>query len=251
MKITVLGSCGTYPVPGNACSGYLLEHDGFRLWIDAGSGTMANLQQHTTIDAVDAVAISHMHADHFTDLYPFLYAVAFGPFAPRRVPIIGPPNGPEMFGKLLGDTSAQEFPTVFDWSPLEPGEESDIGPFRLRTYPSRHSQINLTMRIQAGDRVLCYSGDTGPNPALALAAQGADVFLCEASWQDGEDKISEPIHLTAREAGRAAAEAGVGKLVLTHIWPHYDRSRSIEQASQEFDGIIEVAHAADSWTVGA
>ncbi len=252
MKLTVLGSCGTYPVPGNACSGYLLTHDGFTLWMDAGSGTLANLQQHTGIDRVDAVAISHMHADHFTDLYPFLYAVEFGPWGPRRIPILSPRNGPDLFGRILGGQSdGKQFPKVFDWAAVEPGEESDVGPFRIRTFPAAHSIENLTMRIEAGGSVLCYSGDTGPNPALALAAQGADLFVCEASWQDGESAISQPIHLTARQAGLAAAEAGVDRLVLTHIWPHYDRSRSLEQAASEFDGVVEAAHAGDTWTVGS
>lgn len=249
MKLTVLGSCGTYPVPGNACSGYLLEHDGFCLWLDAGSGTLANLQSHITLDSVDAVAVSHMHADHFADLYPFLYAVEFGPTGPRRIPVFGPPDGADIFMRLLGDDTRKQFPRVYEWTPVAPGEEADVGPFRVRTFPSHHSQENLTMRIEAGGLVVCYSGDTGPNPSLVPAAQGADLFLCEASWQDGEDKIDEPIHMTARQAGAAARDAGVGKLVLTHIWPHYDRSRSLEQAADEFDGVIEVAHAADTWTV--
>lgn len=248
MKLTILGSCGTYPVHGNACSGYLIQRDGFNLWVDAGSGTLANLQQHVAINNVDAVVLSHMHADHFTDLYPFLYAVEFGPWEPRSVPIFSPHGGSELFGRILGDAS-KEFPSVFDWTPVSAGDEIDLGPFRIRTFPAAHSIENLTMRIESGGKVLCYSGDTGPNAALAHAAQSADLFLCEASWQDGEDKIKDRIHLTAREAGTSAHEAGVNKLVLTHIWPHYDRSRSIEQAADQFDGVIEIARADDVWTV--
>ncbi|MGH2830017.1 MAG: MBL fold metallo-hydrolase [Actinomycetota bacterium] len=251
MRLTVLGCCGTYPSAGGACSGYLLSHDGFSLWIDAGSGTLAHLQRHTQIAGIDAVAISHMHADHFTDLYPFLYALEFGPGRDDAVPVYGPKDGPEIFGRLLGDDSRGVFPKIFDWNGLAPGEEADIGPFRLRTFPAAHSIENLTMRIEAGGAVLCYSGDTGPNASLVPAARGADLFLCEASWQDGEDSIAEPIHMTARQAGRAAAEAGAGRLVLTHIWPHYDLERSVEQAAEEFDGIVEPAHTAGSWTIGA
>lgn len=249
MKLTVLGSCGTYPHAGGACSGYLLQHDGFSLWIDAGTGTLSNLQKFVSIDDVDAIALSHMHADHFTDLYPFLYAVEFGPNGPRRIPVYAPASGPEIFGRILRDEDSAAYPRVYDWIALEPGEEADIGPFRLRTFPAAHSILNLTMRIEAGGAVFCYSGDTGPNPSLALAAQNADLFLCEASWQDGEDAIPVPIHLTAREAGRVAAEAGVKRLLLTHIWPHYDPESSVDQAADEFDGIVEIAHGGHSWNV--
>ena len=250
MKLSVLGSCGTYPVPGNGCSGYLLTHDGYNLWIDAGSGTLANLQRYVGIDKVDAVVVSHMHADHFTDLYPFLYAVEFGPWGHRNVPIFSPPGGAEVFGSILGDAS-KEFPVVFEWSALPPGDATEIGPFRMETYPAAHSIENLTMRITSGDTTLCYSGDTGPNSFLATAAQGADLFLCEASWQDGESSIKDRIHLTAREAGAAAAKAGTARVVLTHIWPHLDKSISTEQAGEEFDGVIEIASAGDTWEVGS
>ncbi|GAC1416923.1 MAG: MBL fold metallo-hydrolase [Actinomycetota bacterium] len=250
MKLSVLGSCGTYPVPGDGCSGYLLTHDGFNLWVDAGSGTLANLQRYVGIDKVDAVIVSHMHADHFTDLYPFLYAVEFGPWSRRTVPILSPAGGAEVFGSILGEAS-KEFPTVFEWQTVKPGEHSEIGPFRLETFPAAHSVENLTMRIKSGDATLCYSGDTGPNPYLASAAEGADLFLCEASWQEGERAIKDRIHLTAREAGVAAAKAGVDRLVLTHIWPHLDKAVSLEQAGKEFDGVIQAASAGDVWQVGS
>jgi len=251
MKLTILGSCGTFPNAGGACSGYLLEHEGFTLWIDAGTGTLSNLQKHVSIDDVDAIALSHMHADHFTDLYPFLYAVEFGPSGPRRVPVYAPVAGPDVFGRLLRDESSAAYPKVYEWTGLEPGEEADIGPLRLRTFPAAHSIVNLTMRIEAGGEVFCYSGDTGPNESLSHAAQGADLFLCEASWQDGQDAIDVPIHLTAREAGRVAAEAGAKRLLLTHVRPHYDLSRSVDQAADEYDGIVEIAHGGNSWNVKA
>lgn len=247
MRLTVLGACGTYPAAGGACSGYLVSHEGVSLWIDAGSGTLANLQGHAPLADVSAIVLSHMHADHFTDLYPFVYASTLTT-GERTVPVFAPPNGADVFGRLLSPDGT--FPKILDWTPLEPGEEADLGPFRLRTFPSAHSIENLTLRIEAGGTVLCYSGDTGPHPALPRAAQGADLFLCEASWQDGESAIGEPIHLTARQAGRAAEEAGARRLVLTHIWPHYDLERSVEQAAEEFDGIVELARTGAAWTVG-
>src|SRR5687767_4400840 len=71
MELTVLGACGTYPGPGGACSGYLLQHEGFNLWMDAGHGTLSELQKHIPVSEVDAVFLSHAHPDHFVDMYPF------------------------------------------------------------------------------------------------------------------------------------------------------------------------------------
>lgn len=251
MRLTVLGACGTYPVPDGACSGYLLEHDGFRLWVDAGSGTLAELQRHTPITGVDAVFISHLHPDHWIDLYPFLYALSFHPDAPRGVPIYGPHAAEETFGRLVSGDTKERFGPVFDWRGLGYDDELEIGPFRLHLFPSAHGIENLTMRASAGGATFCYSGDTGPNEHLPLAAKGADLFLCEASWQRGSDSGLPPIHLRAGEAGEAARDAGAGLLVLTHIWPHFDQARSVEEAAAVFAGRIEAAATGRVFEVGA
>ena len=251
MRLTVLGACGTYPVPGGACSGYLLEHDGFTLWVDAGSGTLAELQRHVPIDKVDAVFISHLHPDHWIDLYPFLYALSFHPSEPSGVPIYGPQVAEETFDRLISPDTKERFGPVFAWRGLGYGDETEIGPFRIETFASAHGTENLTVRAQAGGRVFCFSGDTGPNEHLARAAADADLFLCEASWQNGHEPRFDPIHLRAGEAGDAARDAGAGLLVLTHIWPLYDEEVSRSQAAEVFGGLVEVAQTGSTFEVGS
>jgi ribonuclease BN (tRNA processing enzyme) len=251
MRLTVLGACGTYPVPDGACSGYLLQHDGFTVWVDAGSGTLAELQRHLPIEKVDAVFISHMHPDHWIDLYPFLYATSFHPEGPRRVPVYGPAVAEETFGRLISSDTKERFGPVFDWRGLAYGDQVSIGPFRVDVFESSHGMENLTMRAQADGKVLCYSGDTGPNEHLAHAAKESDLFLCEASWQDGNDPDFPPIHLRAGEAGAAAREAGTGLLVLTHIWPLYDKEVSMGQASETFGGTVQAALTGRMFEVGS
>jgi ribonuclease BN (tRNA processing enzyme) len=251
MRLTILGSCGTYPVPGGACSGYLLSHDGFTLWVDAGSGTFAELQRHVPIDKVDAVFISHMHPDHWIDLYPFLYATSFHPEGPRRVPVYGPVAAEETFGRLISSDTKQHFGAVFDWRGLAYNDQLEIGPFRVDLFESSHGIENLTMRAQAGGNVFCYSGDTGPNEHLIRAAKGSDLFLCEASWQNGNDPAFPPIHLRAGEAGDAARDAGTGLLLLTHVWPLYDKELSVTQAAETFDGRVQTAVTGGMFEIGS
>ncbi|MBN2622032.1 MAG: MBL fold metallo-hydrolase, partial [Acidimicrobiales bacterium] len=68
LTVTVLGSSGTYAGPGEACSGYLVRSPGATVVVDLGSGTLANLQHHVELGAVDAVVLTHEHPDHWLDL---------------------------------------------------------------------------------------------------------------------------------------------------------------------------------------
>ena len=118
---------------------------------------------------------------------------------------------------------------------------TEVGPFRLEVFDSHHSAPNLTLRATAGPSVFCYSGDTGPTEHLAKAASGADLFLCEASWQRDTEVDIDPIHLRSHEAGAAAREAGAGRMIITHLWPSLDRERSREETAQAFGGEVTVA----------
>lgn len=249
MELIVLGADGTYPSPGGACSGYLVREGGFSLWMDAGNGTLGRLQQHIGIADVGAVFLSHLHPDHCVDLYPFFYALRFHGEAPiRELPVFAPPGAREALGGLFMDEARAKLGEVFTWHEVAPGDAIEIGPFRVSTFEGAHTTTNLMARLTAAGRALCYTGDTGPAPAVARAAEGADLFLCEASWQDA-DEGDRPIHLRARQAAAAAREAGAARLVLTHIWPRLDPAVSLAQASEEFSGPTDLAAPAGRWTL--
>jgi ribonuclease BN (tRNA processing enzyme) len=216
VELTVLGADGTFPRARSACSGYLLRQDGFNLWMDAGNGTLAFLQEHIPMADVHAIFISHAHVDHCADVYPFFYQLLN---EPRKVPLYTAPRVQDKLGSLIGGDSKEQFKALFDWIVLETGDVADIGPFRFEAFNAAHSTANVTARIQAGGKTMCYSGDTGPNPDLANAARDADLFLCEASWLERDKGLMDPIHLQASETGAAARDAGAHRLVLTHVWP--------------------------------
>jgi ribonuclease BN (tRNA processing enzyme) len=246
VELTILGADGTYPRAHSACSGYLLQQDGFNLWMDAGNGTLSFLQEHISLDQVDAIFVSHAHVDHCADIYPFFYQLIN---TRKTVPLYAASCVHETMKPLVGSGSTQDFAELFEWHPLEAGDSAEAGPFRFEVFNAAHSIENATARVQAGGRTLCYSGDTGPNPDLAKAARGADLFLCEASWLEQDEGLMEPIHLKASEAGAAAREADVERLMLTHIWPRNPLDRVREEASSTFDGSIEFARETAKTTV--
>lgn len=249
MHLSILGASGTYPHPGGACSGYLLDHDGYSLWIDAGTGTISRLLSQQDVTTVNALYLSHMHPDHFVDLYPFFFALSFHPDRPRGVPVIAPPGSLEFAHRLLSEDAREAFMEVFDWRETPPGADFELGPFAIKTHHSKHSAPNNAVRITSGGKVFCYSGDTGPNPELVVAAKDADLFLCEASWQ-ADTKVSfDAIHLRAFEAAHAAHEAGAGRLMLTHIWPSLDAEESRFEAEDVLGDAVDLAAAGEGTDV--
>ena len=235
MELIVLGSEGGWATPGGAACGYLLHLDGFNLWLDAGTGTMANLQEHIGLRDVDAVVISHRHFDHFLDLYPYFLALRLDQERRGRVPLFAPPGFFEHALQLEAKLGEVFAPAV-----VEPGATFEAGPIRVRTAPMAHPVPTLGMRFEVDGRALAYSGDTGPCDELVDLARHSDVLLCEATWLERPEGW-DLIHLTAAEAGEHAARAEAASLILTHIWPTNDLDKATQQAGAAFGGPAQLA----------
>lgn len=245
MRLTVLGSAGTYPVSGRPGSGYLIEQDGTRVWCDAGPGTLVALPVDVT--SLDAIFVSHRHPDHCLDVIIAAHLFAYGP-APRfGVPLYGPESALEsLIGFVDGGGRICD---VYDLRPLDDGDRLEIGSLHLEVAASDHSVATLASRWQSEHRTLCYSADTGPEGDWLRLAKDTDLFLCEATYQ-GESGVSPyPYHLTASEAGAIARRAGARKLMLTHIPPHLDPARSVIEAEASFDRPVGLAVPGGSTTL--
>jgi ribonuclease BN (tRNA processing enzyme) len=240
VELIVLGANGTWPEEGGALSGYLLRQDGFNLWVDCGSGTMANLQKYIGIGDVDAMIITHEHADHCVDVYPLFYARYYARQGEDHMPLYIPKGFGGRLNSLLSEESIAAFREGFDVREVEPGDEFEIGPFRVRARGMSHLGLPaLGFRIENDGTSLAYTGDTGPTPELVELARGAAVLLAEATYQDGDELTA--FHMSSRQAAEHARDAGVGRLVLTHILPTHDRGESIRQAAAVYDGPIDAA----------
>lgn len=240
MKLTILGCSGTYPGPTSACSSYLVEHDGFRLVLDAGNGAFGELQKHCDIRDLDAVLLTHLHGDHCLDLVPNSYARRYHPEGtPPKLPVYGPVNTQDRICGAFEKWPEDSLADIYDFHTIGPGR-IDVGPFRLDLARVAHPIEAYAVRVSAGGRSLTYSGDTGPCDRLVRLATGTNLFLCEAAFLDYAENPPD-LHMTGRQAGEHASRAGVGELVLTHLVPWGDPTRSQQEASEAYEGPLSLA----------
>jgi ribonuclease BN (tRNA processing enzyme) len=242
VELIVVGAHGTWPSAGGATSGFLVRHEGFTILLDMGSGTVAKIQEHIGLFDLDAVVISHSHPDHVVDLYTYLFARMFSPERPPPIPLFVAPKVVERMSPLLEDDSGPMLKLAqgFDVRPVEPGDRLDTGPFRIEARKMSHTVPTVGVRLEADGMALAYTADTGPTEELQPLARDAGLLIADASWQeDGEPR--PPIHMTAREAGQAAAAAGSDALILAHLRPYLDRDRSREEAAGAYGGPVHMA----------
>jgi ribonuclease BN (tRNA processing enzyme) len=240
MELTVLGTSGNWPGPGGATSGFLVQHGGFNLWVDAGTGTFSRLQHHIAVADIHAVLVTHAHPDHFVDLYSCFYGRHYGGLGPDALPLVCPEDFYGHFGALVSEDGKDVAAQAFEVRPTKAGDAYDFGPFRVEAFEMAHVGVGaLGFRIEAEGESLAYTGDTGPSDDVVKMARDVDVFLSEATWQDEADLL--PFHLSARQAGEHAERAGAGRLLLTHIWPTLDAGTSLAQAAEAYSGSVELA----------
>jgi ribonuclease BN (tRNA processing enzyme) len=249
MQVTVLGCAGTFPNADSPCSAYLVEHEGFRLLLDVGNGAVGALQRHAGLLDVDAVIVSHLHADHCLDLLAYSYARRFHPDGlPPTLPVYGPAGTQERILRAFdAPLPPDRLEEVYDFQVTEPGR-STLGPFDVRLTRTAHPIECHAVTLRAGDKAITYSADTGPSTDVAAAALGSDLFLCEATWATGPDYPPD-LHMTAQQAGAHAATAGVGRLLLVHTTPFTSPERLLAEAGDEYDGPLEIARAGTTYTV--
>jgi ribonuclease BN (tRNA processing enzyme) len=239
MQVTVIGCAGSFPGPDSPASCYLLEAEGFRLVIDFGNGALGVLQRFAELFSVDAICLSHLHADHCVDLGAYWVARQYTANGPRPpIPVHGPRGTAERVAGFGGE-GLEAVQARFTFHDLTPGPV-EIGPFRLAVDHVNHPVETFGFRVEHDGWRLAYSADTGESDALVRLAEGADVLLCEASFLDGPS-LRPDLHLTARQAAEHAARAGVGRLVLTHLVPWNERERTLAEAAGSYRGPLYLA----------
>lgn len=245
MRLTIVGCSGSYPGPDSPASCYLLEQEhGGRTWrvlLDLGSGALGALHNYVDPLSIDAVLLSHLHADHCLDLCGYYVLRKYHPTGPQpQLPVYGPAG---TAGRMARAYDLPEDPGMnleFDFRTWAPGEPARVGPFTIQPIRVEHPVDAFGLRISAGGSLVAYTGDTGRCEQLATVARGADLLLAEASFR--EDAANPPgIHLTGADCGRVAAEAGAQRLVVTHVPPWHDGADMLTEARGAWDGPTELA----------
>ncbi len=242
IELTVLGSGTCALQPNRSMSGYAVRHKDFFMLMDCGNGVLRRcLEAGLKPFDVDAILISHLHIDHIADIVPFLWGLKHAPDLEREKSLnfYGPPGFQQFFEKLpsVYGRWLENFPfPIFVKNVTQ--EEFSIGPWKVNAFSMQHGAAANGYRLQSGENVIAYSGDTGECAEVINLGKRADLFILECSFakDHGADN-----HLNALQAGRIARQAECKKLVLTHLYPECDEADILSICRKEFSGSVELA----------
>lgn len=238
LAVTILGSSGIYGTPTRAASGHLVEVDGAHLWLDAGAGTWRNLLTLCDYPSIGGVLLTHRHPDHTTDVFQALHARQYGQAEPLSpIPLWAPAETVEALQNYSPEISKS-----FDLHELAEDRTITFNGATVSFVRMAHPPVTFGVRIEHRGKVFAYSADSGLDADFETLTRGADLFVCEATFQDADDPWTG--HLSASQAGTLAAKAEVARLVLTHLPPGRDHVRTLTEA-QEAAGSIPVELAED------
>jgi len=240
MKILILGSGTCVPSLRRNAPAYLLDAEGLLVLIDCGSGTLLQLERAgKSYRDIDAVFITHRHPDHFADLMPLIHALIATPgftrekglsvFAPREFIDYYNLAFMPLFRRITG----------FNVYLKKIHPSMEYGPFSIRSTRTIHPGEGYAIRFQYNGRGVVFTGDTGYDSRIVEISRGADVLIADCSFLESEKAKG---HMSARECGILAREAGVSRLILSHLYPSSmpDEAR-LTEAQREFTGDIILA----------
>ena len=264
MRITVLGKSPSWQDADGACSGYLVEEHGVNVLLDCGNGVFSKLRAVIDYVDVDAVVITHLHADHFLDLVPFSYALTYAPRQqpvpvdrwpgtdhPARPLLFAPPGATETFRRVVGAWGNEDLiENAFHMREYDPGETLTVGSLKLRFRPVPHFTATNAVEFSSanGGGRFTYGADSRPSDELCEFAEGTDLLLIEATLPRPEREGIRG-HLTPAEAGEHGRRAHARKLVITHISDELDWDWAAREASEAFGGPVEVAREGATYDV--
>jgi len=264
MRITVLGKSPSWQDADGACSGYLVEDEGVCMLLDCGNGVFSKLRRYRDYTTVDAVVISHLHADHFLDLVPYSYALTY---APRQQPVpvdrwpgtddpakpilYAPQGARDTFRQVVGAWGQPGLvENAFDLREYAVDDRLEVGPLHVRFHEVPHFIETHAIEVadSNGGGRFTYGADSRPTDELVEFAQGTDLLMVEATLPRPE-RTGIRGHLTPAEAGDHGRRARARRLVLTHISDELDATWAREEAERTFGGDVEVAVEGAVYTV--
>lgn len=242
MRLTILGTSTPFPRLTNPCSGYLVQSGTTSIWVDAGTGTLAQLQRHIDPATLDAIWISHAHADHTADLLAAYYALRFS--EGRRsspLPLIGPAGLLERMAAFLGGSAVRRLPEVFEFTEMKRSGRHRFADLTLRWHSVAHGLPAFGLRVESAEATLAYSGDSAPCDGLAELARDATAFLCEAGRSGQGPQPPATAHCSPEDAAGLARAAGAERLIVTHIGAGMSAEQAADRAQAVFPGPVDIA----------
>ncbi len=242
LTVTVLGASGSYAGPDGACTGFLVRSPGANVWLDAGPGTLANLQHHVALRDLTAIVLTHEHPDHWLEI-PVVYS-AVRHYEHRKPVLVYGTAGTLAFAEDL----CPALPEAFEWRVIADGDSATIGDQDWLWSRTDHYVETMGCRVDAGGKSFLFTADTGPRWSFDNLGGPVDLAISESTFLSD----TEPegiLHLSARQAGSLAAESGARRLVLSHLAPGQEPAAHLAEAEAAFGAPVEVAAIGDTYVV--
>ncbi len=236
MQLTVLGCYGPYPHICGACSGYLLASKETKIILDLGSGSLRNFFRHAPIEDLDGLFLSHLHADHVSDIGVLKYALELNKLNKK---LYAPAEPAEEFKRL-------EYKEAFQIEKIDDNKTVRIKDMFISFCKMRHAVPSYAIKIETEGKICVYSGDTGLCPQLEDFTRNCDLFLCEAAISD-VDENKKNIHMSAYQACRTAEKNKIKKLILTHFYPGYTKESYQKEIESFSSAEVVFARENDSY----
>ncbi len=225
MKLTCIGKYGPYPKANCACSCYMITYEGKNILLDMGCGALSRVFAKLDASGIDALVLSHLHADHMGDALTLRYALdAAKKLGKRDKPLpVYMPCEPAAEAGLI--SSGKMIEAIY----IKDGSRFDICGMEAVFKLMPHAVPSYAVSLSARGKTLVYSGDTSYNEALINFAKDADLLLIEAAFLS-RNLPDNAVHVSAAEAAKTGNAANVRKLLLTHIFPEYDENDILNEA---------------------
>lgn len=253
LQLTPIGTSPAWYNAGEPSSGFLLDADGFRVLVDCGSGVIARyLALYGPERPIDAIVLTHVHADHCFDLVPLKYGIEQGTLGHWEPQLWLPPGARERLTHLVGawDQDFRFFDDPYDVREYSPEASFDVGPFSISALDVPHYIECFALRFGYADTSFGFTADLGPNDRVAPFMQGVDLLLSEAATPHDADLTTPGRgHITATEAGELALAAGAHSLLLTHVPEEHGVDLVLARASAAFGGPVDLARSGEVYDV--
>lgn len=265
MRITIVGCSGSMSGPASAASCYLVQADStdeagrartHSLVLDLGPGAMGRLLNYLDPADLDAVALSHLHADHCTDIVGMQVYRRWIPGGPLdRIPVYSPQDGLARTRQIGGDPQEETYAGEFDFHTIGPGDVVEVGPMLVEAFEAEHTVPAVGLRVMGpsesdprAEAAFAYTGDTDLCDTEVEMARGVNLLLSECAFEDGRDTV-RGVHMVGSRAGELASRAGVGRLLLTHLQPWTDPETVRRAAEGVFDGPVRCVKPGEAYRV--
>ena len=247
MKLIILGTSAAYAGKNEGCPSYLISSGGKNYLIDAGPGSVSYVQNYLQIHEISAVFLSHLHADHVSDIYTLRYAVYIAQdegIMSGDIPLYMPITPRKTF-KFIKNTIEKEFKITQITERLR----LDLDGLKVSFLKTEHAIMAFAIRFEVDGKRIVYTSDTRYFNDLVSFCNRADILLSEATFQNSEKELEYLGHMTAERAGELAAKAGAQLLLLSHIMPEYEKKISLEEGKNSFNGKIIIAERGQEFTL--